>query len=309
VDFTPQFVQNPRNTICLLNVLAVNMWRNALAPLARLLEDADGAARCAASADRMHQALLHHFWDPERRIFVDNRPWLSEIEKAFASERVAAQALLYGLQPPGDDGSGLLNLLARASRRYSGQFYDNGKITEVPLDDGSRIILGRAYPPNTFFRYWALAHYGRTDLVLEEWAEEWAAMGCVRDNLTMPEMWDPRPDTMAQFAHCATGAVTTLYRHILGLMPLEPGFRRCLVRPQLGGMPDFSIVAHTPQGPVRFRGIREDQGMLLEIKPPANLDIKLELPPGAVIRRPCLAWIPDRPAPGCDEANQIVYRR
>ena len=39
---------------------------------------------------------------------------------------------------------------------------------------------------------------------------------------------------------------------LAGIRPLEPGFARVAIRPQLGDLPDLELTAHTPRGPIAF---------------------------------------------------------
>jgi hypothetical protein len=60
------------------------------------------------------------------------------------------------------------------------------------------------------------------------------------------------------------------YHGLLGLKPLEPGFKRFELRPQLGDLEDLDLTAFTVQGPVGLRSCGK----------PGERELVLQLPPG-----------------------------
>jgi alpha-L-rhamnosidase len=56
----------------------------------------------------------------------------------------------------------------------------------------------------------------------------------------------------------------------MGLKPLEPGFKRFELRPQLGDLDDLDLTAFTVQGPVSLRSRGK----------PGERELVLQLPPG-----------------------------
>ena len=61
--------------------------------------------------------------------------------------------------------------------------------------------------------------------------------------------------------HCLQG--------LAGLRPLEPGFKRVEIRPQLGGLEELELIAHTVRGPLHF-----------SVRGPAGArDLNIKLPP------------------------------
>ena len=57
---------------------------------------------------------------------------------------------------------------------------------------------------------------------------------------------------------------------LAGIQPLEPGFARCEIRPQLADLQQLELTVHTVQGPIEFRS----RGMI------GSRELTLELPSG-----------------------------
>jgi alpha-L-rhamnosidase len=106
---------------------------------------------------------------------------------------------------------------------------------------------------------------------------------------TIWERWDsllpdgsPNPGEMLSFNHYAYGAVADwLHRYVAGLAPLEPGYRRLLVRPRPGGgLTSASAGLHTPYGRAEVSW-RVDGGRLVtEVVVPPNATARVDLPGG-----------------------------
>jgi hypothetical protein len=78
-------------------------------------------------------------------------------------------------------------------------------------------------------------------------------MPSVRLNNTLQEDWVAQPDSGSQWSHCAVAPLYCFFMNVAGISPLEPGFRRCEIRPQLGDLENLDLTAHTVRGPIHFR--------------------------------------------------------
>lgn len=236
-----------RHKRCAFNLYTAAMLRHAHAPLCRAFGD-DAAARAAeAFGESLLSAAVERFWSPDRECFVDNLPWMKEEEgKPRFSDRALATSVLFD-QCPGGQIKSAVQALA-----------------DVPKD------MGLSYPANACWRLWALVQAGRTDVVLADLRQRWATMDSVRLNNTLQEDWHVQPDSGHQWSHCAVVPLYILYMSIAGIRPLEPGFARCEIRPQLGDLGQLELTAHTPRGPIHFHC----QG------PKGNRTVTLTLPQG-----------------------------
>jgi hypothetical protein len=176
---------------------------------------------------------------------LNNLPWLSEEKTPRACDRSLATAILYDQCPAGQI-SAALRMLA-----------------ECPAE------MGLSYPCNAGWRLWALAKGGRADVIVADLRQRWAKMSSVKENNTLQEDWTASHDSGQQWSHCDVVPVYIAFHSLLGLAPLEPGFKRFEVRPQLSDLKELELTAFTVRGPLRLRS-RGD---------PGRREITLELPP------------------------------
>jgi hypothetical protein len=56
----------------------------------------------------------------------------------------------------------------------------------------------------------------------------------------------------AEWCHCPVAPLYITYMSLAGIRPIEPGFKRCEIRPQLADLELLELTAHTVQGAVDF---------------------------------------------------------
>ena len=252
-----QAYQRPRHKQCAFNLYAAAMLRHALVPLAALFDD-DATARAARrSAARLQAAAVTHFWDAHKELFVNNLPWLYEEPQPRLCDRSLATAVLFDQCP---DGKSQACLAALA---------------EPPPE------MGLSYPCNANWRLWALAKGGRADVLLDELRARWATMPSVLQNNTIQEDWTARPDSTAQWSHCAVVPLYTFFMDIAGIRPTRPGFAECEIRPQLGDLGELELTAHTVRGPLRFAASGSPGRRQLALELPGDCRGALVLPEAA----------------------------
>jgi hypothetical protein len=218
-----------RHKQCAFNLYAAAMLRHALAPICRLFGDTARAEAAAAFGLRIEDATRRRFWSRERRVFVNNLPWLAEETGPRMCDRSLATAVLFGQCPDGDTGRAIEALAS------------------CPPE------MGLSYPANACWRYWVLAKGGRTDVILKDWRERWATMPSVRLNNALQENWIAPADSTAEWSHCPVAPLFVTHMSLAGIAPLEPGFKRYEIRPQLADLPDLDLVTHTVAGPIELR--------------------------------------------------------
>ncbi len=233
-----------RHKQCPFNLYTAAMLENALAPIAELFDDRGFSGHCRLVAGKLLAAARAKFWSPDRRLFVDNLPWLKEEGAVRMSDRSLATAILFG-QCPGNDTGASAEALA-----------------STPPG------LGISYPCNAGWRYWALAKMGRVQPIVDDFRRRWATMRSVVENLAIQEDWQAAPDSTAQWSHSGVAPLYIAYMDLAGIRPLEPGFRRVAIRPQLGDLNDLELTAHTPRGPIEFRAERRGSGLNVRVQLP-----------------------------------------
>ncbi len=251
----PGDYERQRHKQCAFNLYTAAMLQHALAPLC----EAMGDDACAQSARRLGQrieaATVAHFWDPQRRLFVINRPWLEEEKHVRLCDRSLANSILFDQCPQGDTAAGLRALA------------------------GCPPEMGLSYPANQCWRLWALAKGGRADVVVKDFRECWATLPSVRLNNTLQEFWNLRPDsTDGDWSHCGVVPLYVSYMSLAGIRPLKPGFARCEIRPQLADLELLELTAFTVKGPLCFRCSGRLGNRELTISLPKNCAGELVVP-------------------------------
>jgi hypothetical protein len=230
--------QRQRHKQCAFNLYAAAMLRQAFAPLCRVFGETALAAEAEQAGKALEKAVVARFWDAGRKLFVNNKPWLSEEKTPRFCDRSLATALLFG-QLPGNQTAGAVRMLA-----------------DAPPE------LGISYPANANWRYWALARFGRVQTVLDDLRRRWVPMASVRQNNTLGEWWDLQPDTGLQWSHCPVAPLYLAYMSLAGITPLKPGFAEVEIRPQLGDLTELSLTQYTVKGPLTVRLFQPPGGAL-----------------------------------------------
>lgn len=252
-----------RHKQCAFNLYVAAMLGHALAPLAEALGERERAGLLRRLGAELLAAVTARFWDAGGGLFVANLPWATDEGEVRLCDRSLATAIRFGMCPGGETGRALRALV------------------EQPPE------LGRSYPANAGWRFEALAALGRADVVVSELRERWATLPSVLLNNTLQEMWEVRPDSTAQWSHCALAPLNALYMLVAGIRPLAPGFARCEIRPQLGDLAGLELTAYTPLGAVMFRSERGASGHQVRLSLPPGCDGELVTgPPARLDRRP-----------------------
>jgi alpha-L-rhamnosidase len=249
-----QAYRRQRHKQCAFNLYVAAMLEHALPALARAFGDETNARAAEGFGEELRAATVKRYWDPERELFVNNRPWLAEEKELRLCDRSTATAILFD-QCPGGRTAAVVQALA-----------------ELPQS------MGESYPCNANWRYWALAKAGRIDVVLKAVRERWARMASVRLNNTLQEDWEARPDSGSQWSHCAVAPLYCAFMNVAGIQPLAPGFRRCEIRPQPGDLESLELTARTVRGPIHFRSRGQLGDREISIGLPAGCEGELVLP-------------------------------
>ncbi len=218
--------QQQRHKQCAFNLYVAAAMQHGLAPLCRAFGDNSQAEAVEEFGGQLLAAAVRRFWSAERGLFVNNLPWLAEDKAPRTCDRSLATAILFDQCPGGQTGAALRSL------------------AECPPE------MGFSYPANAGWRLWALAKGGRADVIVADLRRRWATMASVKENNTLQEDWQAPPDSGSQWSHCAVVPLYITYQGLLGLKPLEPGFKRFELRPQLADLPDLEVTAFPVIGQV-----------------------------------------------------------
>lgn len=252
VDFTA--FQQERHKICAFNLYIAAMFEHALAPIAQARGDIHRADEFTRRGQELLATTVKKFWDSERKIFVNNLPWIQEEKNPRFCDRSLATAVLFGQCPSGDTAASVKAL------------------ADCPPE------MGISYPCNTGWRYEALAKSGRTDVVMREIREKWATMPSVALNNTLQEFWTVSPDSGDQWSHCAIVPLYVFYNDIAGIRATTPGFADCQIRPQLADVNSLNLTYYTVRGSIKFAAQRKPEGLRMTISIPQDCNSELLLP-------------------------------
>jgi hypothetical protein len=235
--------QQQRHKQCAFNLYAAAMLQHALPTLCRAFGDHARAESAVSLGRQIQAATVRTFWSTERELYVVNLPWLAEEKAPRLCDRSLATAILYD-QCPGGRTEAALRALA-----------------ECPPE------MGFSYPANAGWRLWALAKGGRADVIVKDFRERWTNMESVKLNNTLQEDWHAAPDSGSEWSHCPVAPLYITYMSLAGIRPLEPGFQRCEIRPQLADLDLLELTAHTIKGPLVFsaRGKKGNREITLTI--------------------------------------------
>jgi hypothetical protein len=257
--------QRQRHKQCAFNLYAAAAMKHALAPLCRAFGHSDRAQAVEGLGETLHQAVIRAFWDSSRRLFVDNLPWLDEEKQIRLCDRSLATSILFEQCPDGDTQAAVEAL------------------AECPPE------MGFSYPCNAGWRLWALAKAGRADVITSDFRTRWATMTSVLENNTLQEDWEARHDSGQQWSHCAVIPLFLAYHGLMGLRPLEAGFARLEVRPQLGDLEHLDLTAFTVPGPVVMRSRGKFGARRVTFQTPAGVQSELVLPRAEQVPLPVVA--------------------
>ena len=232
-----------RHRQCAFNLYTAAMLEHALAPICRACGDEKQADAFVRTSRRLVAATVQRFWSKDRRLFINNLPWLAREKRITMCDRSLATAVIFD-QCPGGDVVASVSTLADAPKE-----------------------MGLSYTCNAGWRLWALAKGGRPDSILRDLRTRWATMDSVRLNNALQEQWKVRPDSASQWSHCPLAPLYILYEGLVGLRALAPGFQKVELRPQLADLPDLDLMAYTVPGPLRFTasGVVGDRRITIEL--------------------------------------------
>jgi alpha-L-rhamnosidase len=268
--------QRQRHKRCAFNLYAAAAMQHALAPMCRAFGQTKQAEAVAQFGTQLQQAAIARFWSPERGLFINNLPWLEEEKNTRTCDRSLATAILFDQCPGGQTAIAVRSL------------------AECPPE------MGFSYPANAGWRLWALAKAGRADVIVSDLRARWAPMLSVKENNTLQEDWQARHDSGQQWSHCAVVPLCIAFHGLMGLKPIEPGFKRFELRPQLGGLNELDLTAFTVPGPIKMHGQgKQGEREVLIQSPPAG-EGELVLPEGEAVALPM--------APGPVPAGHRRYR-
>jgi len=230
------------------------LWGAALAAMGRLAVVAGQSP--AAWSERFTAfvpAFRAAFWDAEKNLFVDrpfHRPDLGE----NLSQLTQAVAVCSGLLP---------------------ESCDRARLTaDLTALDGR---LGVATPPMQGFVLSSLEALSAEERIHGLLERQWLKQQ-ILDLGTLPEFWADQANAVQSLCQGGGPMISwALTRYVLGIRPVEPGYRRFEVRPAPGALAWAEGVCPTPFGPIRVRWERSGAAIHVRTAAPEGC---VEVKPG-----------------------------
>ena len=241
------YVMKPYNTVVNAFHYQAVLRMSQLAQAAGHMDDADAFRRQAV---KVYASFNKTFFDAKRGLYIDGEG------TDHASLHANAFALALGLVPA-DRVKAVAEFVK--SRKMACSVYAAQFLLDALYDAGE----GDA----------ALELLTSTD------ARSWINM--IRSGASMSmETWDIKFKPNTTWNH-AWGAVPAniIGRRLCGVEPIEPGFRKARIRPQIGRLTQVSAVVPTIRGPISIAVQKSAQaGFTLDVTIPANMSAEVYLP-------------------------------
>ncbi len=221
-----------------------------MAEMAAALGKAEDAAAFREQAERKAAAFHRVFFNAERGCYVDGEG------ATHASLHANMLPLAFGLVPEAERARVAAFVVSRgmACSVYGAQYLLEA-LFEAGLEDAAIGLMTRDDP-----RGWVNMMRAGSPITLEAWDIKY------KPNLDWNHAWGAVPANI-------------LPRYVLGVRPVEAGFGKMLIRPQVGSLEGVQGIVPTIRGPVSV-GVRQREGewYRLTFEIPANTTARVELP-------------------------------
>lgn len=213
--------------------------------IARVLGQIEDAGRFGEEAARVHRRFNDVLFDAGRGVYVDGEgsPHVSQHGNLFP--------LAFGLVPTERRAGVVAYVKARgiACSVYPVQYLLEGLFEAREAEHAMALMTGGG------LRSWRnMLDHGAT-LTWEAWDQS------LKPNQDWNHAWGAAPGNI-------------IPRYVLGVRPLEPGYGRVLVDPQLGGLSEARGVVPTIRGAIEVRAWREGGRTRCEVQAPANVTVE-----------------------------------
>lgn len=205
--------------------------------IARVVGKSKDAEEFGRLAAQTKSAVNEKLWDAARRCYLDGLDSASGLRSTNVSLHANLFPLALGLVPDSRRESVVAFIQSRgmACSVYGAQFLLDG------LYDAGAADYALSLLTSTNKRSWANMIYNvGSTMALEAWDAEF------KPNLDWNHAWGAAP-------------ASVIPRKLMGVEPLEPGFRRIRLRPQPASLEHATLTMPTPQGAVKLE-VRQSPG-------------------------------------------------
>jgi len=219
-----------------------------MAVLARALKKDSDASEFDAKAKQVYDSFNAKFFDATRDIYIDGEG------SRHASLHANMFPLAFGLVPADREAkvAGFVQSRGMACSVYGAQYLLEALFQSGRADAAVKLMTDKGERG-----WWHMIDLGST-MTLEAWDVQF------KKNLTWNHAWGSAPANI-------------ISRFVLGVRPLEPGYRKILVAPQPGTLRWATGKVPTPLGPVLVN-VQNGDRFRLEVTIPAGAIARLGLP-------------------------------
>jgi alpha-L-rhamnosidase len=234
------------------NVLLVDALRQT-AYLASVLGEKNDETKFLSLADQLKQAINLHLWDEKEQVFIDS---IHEDGTPSNVRSVQTNLVVY------------LTDCAEGERRDAIEKY----IVNPPEN-----FVQIKSPFVLFFYYQALMNLGKNEMVLDNIREIYGYM-LEHDATTCWEGWELiEGDFSRSHCHAWSAAPTYVFGVLfLGVKPLEPGFKKVSISPNLQGLKWIKGSVPIPQGKIDIYCKDLGDYIDLQITLPDEIEVQIE---------------------------------
>ncbi|MFM7182613.1 MAG: family 78 glycoside hydrolase catalytic domain [Verrucomicrobiales bacterium] len=231
---------------------------HSLQLMARMAKDI-GKTEDASRFEKMAQvtiaAMREKLMDPARGIYIDGLDQKTGKPSAHASLHANMLPLALGLVAPQHVKSvaDFVESRGMACSVYGAQFLLDG-LYEAGRADAALALMNAKHD-----RSWHNMIQAGSTVALEAWDIKY------KPNLDWNHAWGAVP-------------ANVIPRKLMGIEPLEPGFKRFRLRPQPGNLEHASIRAPSPKGAIEANFTRPQGAWKLECSVPAGTTAEVHLP-------------------------------
>lgn len=228
-----------------------------MALLARALKKDGDAREFDAKARQVYDSFNAEFFDATRGIYIDGEG------SRHASLHANMFPLAFGLVPADREAkvAGFVQSRGMACSVYGAQYLLEALFQSGHADDAVKLMTDKGERG-----WWHMIDLGST-MTLEAWDVQF------KGNLTWNHAWGSAPANI-------------ISRFVLGVRPLEPGYRKILVAPQPGTLQWATGKVPTPLGPVLVN-VQNGDRFRLEVTIPAGATAQIALP----LRNNAQVWL------------------
>lgn len=235
-----------------LNIYYYGYLDRIVPAIASWMNDKQFGQLSGTRAINLKEKIIKTFWDDKTHTFVDNLPWIHEEKKVRLHDRTISMSLLFNL---------ILDEHIEGNLKI---------LSDCPEE------MGFSHPANAGWRLWALSRYGREDIVIDDLRNRWGNMNSFMENNTFSEKWEMKP-LEAAWCQCAVAPVYILYGEVLGIKPVEPGFGKYIIKPQIHDLEKVYGSVKTPNGNIVLN-IEQKSDCIFDVWLPEGLEAVMVLP-------------------------------